>query len=264
VTTRPAAPAPRWPGARSTRPAAPAPRWPGARSTRPAGGANNTAAEDFTFAAGHNAKANHTGAFVWADSSAFNFTSASAAPFNPAIDADAFHVRATGGARFVSGINATGVPQTGVELDPGGTGWDSISDAAAKANFAAVDGRAVLEALAALPIQSWNLLTQDPAIRHVGPTAQEFHAAFPYGSNERTINSVDADGVAFAAIQALYRVIREQEGEVAAQQTELAAQQARIAELEREVAELQESKAQQQSVEARLAALEAKLAEAAR
>ena len=31
---------------------------------------------------------------------------------------------------------------------------------------------------AQIPIREWNYITQDAAIRHVGPTAQDFHAAF--------------------------------------------------------------------------------------
>jgi DNA-binding transcriptional MerR regulator len=40
-------------------------------------------------------------------------------------------------------------------------------------------------------------------VRHLGPTAQDFHAAFHLGESERTIATVDADGVALAAIQGL-------------------------------------------------------------
>ncbi|HEU0300423.1 MAG TPA: hypothetical protein VFR37_13230, partial [Longimicrobium sp.] len=35
------------------------------------------------------------------------------------------------------------------------------------------------------------------------PTAQDFHAAFGLGHDERSIGTVDADGVALAAAQAL-------------------------------------------------------------
>lgn len=55
------------------------------------GGAGNTAAGLFSFAAGRRAKANHSGAFVWADSTDADFAST---------EADQFVVRATGGAGF--------------------------------------------------------------------------------------------------------------------------------------------------------------------
>jgi len=50
--------------------------------------------------------------------------------------------------------------------------------------------------------------------------AQDFRASFGLGNDDRTYNSVDAHGVALAAIQALERMV--------------AAQEKRIANLERE------------------------------
>lgn len=54
-----------------------------------------------------------------------------------------------------------------------------------------------------LPIQRWSYRAEDPSISHVGPTAQDFYAAFGLGDDERAIGSVDADGIALAAVQAL-------------------------------------------------------------
>ena len=41
--------------------------------------------------------------------------------------------------------------------------------------------------------------------------AQDFHASFGLGNDDRTYNSVDAHGVALAAIQALERMVAAQE-----------------------------------------------------
>ena len=41
-------------------------------------------------------------------------------------------------------------------------------------------------------------------MRHVGPMAQDFYAAFGVGEDDRDITSIDEDGVALAAIQALH------------------------------------------------------------
>jgi hypothetical protein len=41
--------------------------------------------------------------------------------------------------------------------------------------------------------------------------AQDFRASFGLGNDDRTYHSVDAHGVALAAIQALERVVRQQE-----------------------------------------------------
>jgi hypothetical protein len=77
------------------------------------------------------------------------------------------------------------------------------SDRNVKQDFAAVDALAVLEQVAALPIQSW-AYKNSPDTRHIGPVAQDFHAAFQFnGDDDKHIATVDADGVALAAIQGL-------------------------------------------------------------
>jgi hypothetical protein len=48
--------------------------------------------------------------------------------------------------------------------------------------------------------RSWNY-TNDSASRHVGPMAQDFHAAFGVGTDDKHIATVDVDVVARAAIQ---------------------------------------------------------------
>ncbi len=69
------------------------------------GGYLNSATAAYSFAAGTGARANHTGAFVWADSSSFTgFVSTAANQFN---------VRASGGVRFVTdgaGVTVDGAP----------------------------------------------------------------------------------------------------------------------------------------------------------
>lgn len=54
-----------------------------------------------------------------------------------------------------------------------------------------------------MPISTWRFKTEDDAISHIGPMAQDFKATFGFGISERYIASVDADGVALAAIQGL-------------------------------------------------------------
>ncbi|MDB6070183.1 MAG: hypothetical protein JWL81_1354 [Verrucomicrobiales bacterium] len=82
------------------------------------------------------------------------------------------------------------------------------SDRNAKENFASVDPLEVLEKVAALPITRWNFKT-DTEVAHIGPMAQDFHAAFHVGPDDRHIATVDADGVALAAIQGLNRKVEE-------------------------------------------------------
>ncbi len=187
----------------------------GAFSSVP-GGADNVAAGDYSLVAGRRAvvEADHAGAFLFADATDADFNSAAA---------NEFAVRATGGVRLVSAVSGDGQPAAGVELAPGSGSWSSLSDRAAKANVTPVDGTQILAALAQLPIASWHYTTQDPSVQHIGPMAQDFYAAFGVGEDERHISTVDADGVALAAIQGLYQTVRDQESHIAALEARLAA-----------------------------------------
>src|SRR4051794_11065406 len=94
-------------------------------------------------------------------------------------------------------------------------GQSISSDRNKKANFAAVNSREVLARVATLPITTWNYLSEGPSVRHIGPMAQDFAAAFGVGDDDTRINMVDAMGVALAAIQGLYQLVQEQEIQLA-------------------------------------------------
>jgi len=47
----------------------------------------------------------------------------------------------------------------------------------------------------------------------VGPLAQDFYEAFRLGEDDRYISTVDADGIALAAIQALRRQVKDLKNE---------------------------------------------------
>jgi hypothetical protein len=113
---------------------------------------------------------------------------------------------------------------------------NSSSDRAAKANIAAVDPRQVLERLVAIPIESWSYLSDDASIRHIGPMAQDFAAAFGVGQDDKHIATVDADGVALVAIQGLHQVIQEKDARLAALERQNAALEARLAAIEQRLA----------------------------
>jgi len=63
----------------------------------------------------------------------------------------------------------------------------------------------VLEKVASFPNSTWNYKAQVESIRHVCPMAQDLYDAFGLGIDERLINTIDADGIALAAIQGLYQ-----------------------------------------------------------
>jgi hypothetical protein len=102
------------------------------------------------------------------------------------------------------------------------------SDRNLKKNFDSVNPQEVLERVASLPIQQWTYKAEEDAVRHVGPMAQDFHAAFGLGANDTTIATVDADGVALAAIQGLNQKLEREAKE----------KDCRIAKLEETVNEL--------------------------
>ncbi len=99
---------------------------------------------------------------------------------------------------------------TGTVLSPGSGSWASLSDREAKRDLEPVDASGVLERMAELSLYEWSYTAQGEGTRHIGPMAQDFHAAFGLGESERHISNVDADGVAFAAIQGLNEVIEDQ------------------------------------------------------
>jgi hypothetical protein len=174
------------------------------------GGLLNVAAGNYSFAAGRSANANHPGAFVWGDSTEDSITSTGN---------NQFIVRASGGI-WLGSTSTPAIPagrflstSTGAHLTTGGT-WTNNSDRALKENVKPVDGTEILERLAALPISLWSYKAEGSDVRHIGPMAQDFTAAFRVGGSDRHIGTVDADGVALAAIQALHSRLKEKEAEI--------------------------------------------------
>jgi len=193
-------------------------------SVIPGGGDNSVAnGAQLAFAAGFRARANHTGSFVWADSSGPTFSST--VP-------NGFFVRSVGGVKFVTGIDGSGNEAAGLRLVAGSSAWTTLSDRNSKENVAPVDARALLERLVRIPIHTWNWKAQDDAIRHIGPMAQDFHAAFNVGEDDKHISTVDADGVALAAIQGLNQKLEDQRAELKQKQTEIAELKQRLERLE--------------------------------
>jgi hypothetical protein len=115
-----------------------------------------------------------------------------------------------------------------------------LSDARAKQDFIPVDGQAVLRRLRDVPINTWRYRADVSGARHMGPTAQDFYAAFGLGEDEHHIAPLDSNGVALAAIQELDRKVAERDARIAALEQENADMADRLARLERLVAELAE------------------------
>ncbi len=98
--------------------------------------------------------------------------------------------------------------------------FNPSSDRHLKENFAAVSPEEVLAKVAALPISRWNF-KGEAETPHLGPMAQDFHAAFGLGTDDKHIATVDADGVALAAIQGLNRKLETEATTLRAENAEL-------------------------------------------
>jgi hypothetical protein len=170
------------------------------------GGNNNEANGQYSFAAGCFTRANHDRVFIWSDDYTANTSSTGAGQFI-ARASGGFWLGSSGTPSITSGhlIDTS----TGYYLDSGG--WHSPSDRNLKENFESVDAKKILKGVAELPVEVWTYKSDESRTRHIGPMAQDFAAAFGVGSDNTHIGSIDADGIAFAAIKGLAQVIEEKE-----------------------------------------------------
>jgi hypothetical protein len=97
-------------------------------------------------------------------------------------------------------------------LSNGASGWSCSSDRDLKENFTEIDKQQILDHLSAMPVTMWNM--KGTTVKHIGPVAQDFYAAFNVGEDDRHINTVDEGGVSLAAIQALYDIVKKQQQEI--------------------------------------------------
>lgn len=113
-----------------------------------------------------------------------------------------------------------------------------LSNVHAKQDFAPVDGQQVLLRLRGVPILTWRYRTDDSGVRHMGPTAQDFFAAYGLGQDEQHIAPLDANGVTLAAVQELDRMVQARDAQITTLEHQNADLSARLARLEQIVANL--------------------------
>jgi len=162
--------------------------------------------------------------------------------------ANQFGVRASG--YFFGGPSATSVAipagrfintSSGAHLTTGGT-WTNASSRTLKTAFESVDPLAVLGKVVSLPLSTWTYKDSVEG-RHLGPVAEDFKALFGLGGDGESIATVDADGVALAAIQGLNQKLEAENAALVGGQSRLAAENAAL-------------KASLQALEVRLSAIE--------
>ena len=155
------------------------------------------------------------------------------------------HVSLTIGGNGNVGIGTT-TPSNPLEMASGayvssGGVWTNVSDRNLKENFTSVNDKSLLEKIASLPISEWNYKAENSSVKHIGPVAQDFYAAFNLGEDDKHISTVDASGVALAAIQSLDRQAKEQDSRIAALQQQNATLQQQNAALDARLTALERS-----------------------
>jgi hypothetical protein len=205
----------------------------------------NSAQGEYSIAAGQNAVAQINGTFVWADSNTNVFDPFALA--GPQGILNSFNVRSTGGFYIATGVNATsGQITSGIYVAPGGSGWNTLSDRNAKTDFSKLDTTEVLGRLVKMPVLSWRYKSQNASVRHIGPMAQDFNAAFGVGEPDKAgqrkyINSLDEEGVALAAIQGLNQKVDKLQNELQGRDAENQRLQANVADLQSQLDSLQKT-----------------------
>ncbi len=97
---------------------------------------------------------------------------------------------------------------SGASLTAGGV-WTNSSDRNLKENFTDVDANDILNKIVNLPVQLWNYKVESSGIKHLGPVAQDFYAAFGLGGTDTAISTIDPAGVALIGIKALQQQVTE-------------------------------------------------------
>ena len=82
-----------------------------------------------------------------------------------------------------------------------------------------------------LSITSW-AFKEDRELRHNGPTAQDFHAAFGLvGKDDKHISMSDATGVSLVAIQELTKRLKQKDTRIAALETQVKSMEKQVKEM---------------------------------
>jgi Chaperone of endosialidase len=199
-----------------------------------AGGSQNVASGVISFAAGRLAIADRDQCFVFANwtvatgigSSCLGNTNIARFALDHGFSVDYASPRLDGGGTrwfYIGDLNAgnTIIAWNNARLTDAGVWVDGSSSKASKTDFVAVNTKQVLERVASLPITTWRYKQGEGEVRHMGPMAEDFWAAFRVGYGGQTIADLDARGVALAAIQGLHQMMQQKDAKLRQQSREM-------------------------------------------
>ena len=192
-----------------------------AREATVGGGLSNTASgRKATVPGGEFGAAEDSDSFVWNDGTRYHaipntsldgLSSSTAVNGESVTGPETFSVSATGGVRFITGSNSV------TYISGGSTGWSTTSTRTAKTNFEPVDTEAVVDGVADMDVSTWEYRDDEgegQGERHIGPVAEQFHDIVDVGTSDEHINSINADGVLFAAVQGINEKLEDRVDEV--------------------------------------------------
>jgi archaellum component FlaC len=168
------------------------------------GGFNTAGGRGSSVPGGRWGRAEDRLSFVWNDGTFYGSTnglsSSEQVASEPVTGSNTFSVSATGGVRFITGGSSV------TYIEGRTTGWSTTSTRTAKTNVDPVDPEAILDGVTDMEVATWEYKDEDgegEGVTHVGPMAEDFHEVVDVGTSDEHINSVNARGVAFGAIQGL-------------------------------------------------------------
>ncbi|WP_019987692.1 tail fiber domain-containing protein [Rudanella lutea] len=174
-------------------------------------GTQNVASGDYSSAMGRLVSTNsQTGSFIIGDADPNN------SGLTTSTAANQFTARFAGGYRL---LTTSGTSANGAVLAPNASSWATISDSTKKENFRPVDGASLLQKIGAMRVGTWNYKGQ-AGIRHYGPMAQDFFAAFGRDGLgtigcDTLLENHDFTAVTFTAVQALVKENEQLKAEIA-------------------------------------------------
>ncbi len=101
-----------------------------------------------------------------------------------------------------------------------------------KENVVPLESGQILRQLEELSLSSWNYKVDPDRVRHLGPMAEDFYAAFGLGRDDQHLSPRDLAAVALAAVQGVNEVVQGVNEVVQERDTQIAGLEQRIAELE--------------------------------